>query len=246
MYLINIFALGLAAGIAGTAGGGLIAVFTHRKLKLPLSSLLGFAAGIMLAVVFKELIPHAIEDGGLVLASFGIMLGVLVMMGLDNFLPHKEISDENLSSQVSLIRVGVLLGIGIALHNFPEGIAIGTSFARDPVLGITIAFVLTLHNIPEGMAMAIPLSAAEISPLKVLWYTVLAGVPMGFGSFIGGWIGMTSPVMLSIGLGFAGGAMLYITCHELIPGAQKRTEGHAATAGIAVGVILAIIILLSI
>ncbi len=243
MYILRVFALGLAAGIAGTAGGGLIAVFTHRKLKLPISSLLGFAAGIMLAVVFKELIPHAIEDGGLTLASLGIMLGVLVMMALDNFLPHKEISDENLSCQSSLIRVGVLLGVGIALHNFPEGIAIGTSFAREPVLGITIALILTLHNIPEGMAMAIPLSAAEISPLKVLWYTTLAGVPMGLGSLIGGWVGKTSPVMLSIGLGFAAGAMLYITCHELIPGAQKRTNGHAATAGLAVGVILAILIL---
>lgn len=240
---MNVLALGLVAGVLGTAGGGLVAILTHKKAKLPLSSLLGFAAGIMLAVIFDELIFHAIEDGGLLLASLGIMSGVLVMMALDNFLPHKEISNDNVTQEASFVRVGILLGMGIALHNFPEGIAIGASFARDPSMGIAIAFVLALHNIPEGMAMAIPLSAGEVSSWKTLGYTALAGLPMGLGSLIGGWIGKTSPVMLSVGLGFAGGAMLYITCHELIPGAQKRCSGHAATASIAVGVIVALILL---
>ncbi len=243
MYIWRVFGLGLASGIAGTAGGGLIAVITHKKVKLPLSILLGFASGIMLAVIFEELIPHAIEDGGIALATAGVMIGIAVMIALDNYLPHREISDEDTSYQASLLRVGFLLGIGIALHNFPEGIAIGTSYARDPVLGLGIALVLVLHNIPEGLAMAIPLSAADVSPLKILGYTALAGVPMGLGALIGGWIGKVSPVMLSLGLGFAGGSMLYITCHELIPGAQKRCKGYAATAGIGVGVITAIIIL---
>lgn len=243
MYLLNVFILGLVAGVLGTTGGGAIAVLTQKKMKLPLSSLLGFAAGIMLAVIFDELIPHAVEDGGLMIAFSGIMLGVLIMMALDNFLPHKEISNDDVRSNLPLIRIGVLLGAGIALHNFPEGIAIGISFARDASMGISIAVVLALHNIPEGMAMGIPLSAGNVSPWKVLWYTTLAGVPMGIGSFLGGLLGKTSPIMLSVGLGFAGGAMLYITCHELIPGAQKRCSGHAATAGIAVGVITALVLL---
>lgn len=244
MFLWHVLALGLVAGIVGTAGGGVISVFTHRKSRLPLSSLLGFAAGIMLAVIFEELIPHAIEDGTIWLASFGIMLGVAIMMALDNYLPHKEVTDEGPDNhKAALKRVGILLGVGIALHNFPEGVAVGASYAREPALGLTIALVLALHNIPEGMAMAIPLSASGTAPAKVIGATALAGVPMGIGSLVGGLVGRVSPSMLSIGLGFAGGAMLYITCHELIPGAQKRSKGYAATAGIALGVLVAMAIL---
>lgn len=243
MNLTNIFLIGLVAGVVGTGAGGIVAILTHRKTKLPFSTLLGLAAGIMLAVIFEELIAHAIEDGGLIVGTVGVMLGILIMMALDTFLPHKELSDDSGGHNVSLRRVGVLIGIGIAMHNFPEGVAIGASYAREPVIGLTLAIVLVLHNIPEGMAMAVPLAGGGVPSLKVLWFTALAGIPMGIGSLLGGLIGQTSPIMLGLGLGFAGGAMLYITCHELIPGAQKRAHGHAATVGIAVGAIVTLIFL---
>ncbi len=245
MDLIHVTILGLIAGVVGTGAGGLIAVLTHRRAKLPLGMLLGFSAGVMLAVVFHELIPEALEDGGFGPGMFGLIIGVLMMLSLDRLLPHIHLSANsgNTRHQNDLVRTGLLLGLGIALHNFPEGLAIGTSYAFDATVGYSIAAVLALHNLPEGMAMAIPLSAGNISSIKVWGYTLLAGVPMGLGALLGGWIGTISGTFLGVGLGFAAGAMLYIICHELIPGAQRSSRGYMATFGIVLGVLLGIALL---
>ncbi len=242
MNIMSVLLLGLAAGVLGTGGGGLIAVFTHQRVKLPLSGLLGLSAGVMLAVVFQELIPEAVEDGGLIPSIVGLLSGVIIMIIMDYLVPHEHLSNAG-EVQPTFVRAGLLLGLGIAFHNFPEGIAIGTSYAHNPELGYAIAVVLALHNLPEGIAMAIPLSAGHLSPLRVVLYTMAAGVPMGIGAFIGGWLGVISPLLLSVGLGFAAGAMLYITCHELVPGAQSRSRGYAATLGIVIGVIIGVILL---
>jgi len=242
--IMYVLLLGLAAGVLGTGGGGLIAAFTHRRVKLPLSGFLGLSAGVMLAVVFHELIPEALEDGGLAPSIIGLISGVLIMIVMDYLVPHEHLSNNSREKvQPTFVRAGLLLGLGIAFHNFPEGIAIGTSYAHDPELGYAIAVVLALHNLPEGIAMAIPLSAGHLPPWKVVLYTMLAGVPMGIGALIGGWIGVISPLLLSVGLGFAAGAMLYIICHELVPGAQRRSRGYGATLGIVIGVIIGVILL---
>ncbi len=245
MDLMHVTLLGLVAGVAGTGAGGLIAVVTQRRAKIPLGVMLGFSAGVMLAVIFHELIPEALEDGGFGPGMLGVVIGVLLMISLDRVLPHIHLTANvnNTRHENALVRSGLLLGLGIALHNFPEGLAIGTSYVFDPQVGFSIAVVLALHNLPEGLAMAIPLSAGNIPPLRVWGYTLLAGVPMGLGSLLGGWIGTISSTFLGVGLGFAAGAMLYIVCHELIPGAQKRSTGHMATFGIVVGVLLGIALL---
>ncbi len=241
MTLAHVALLGLLAGVVGTGTGGLIVAITHKRIRLPMSTLLGFSAGVMLAVVFHELIPEALEDGGFNVGMLGMVVGVSLMLLLDYALPHVHLMAEGRSN--SYVRTGILLGLGIALHNFPEGLAIGTSFAHDEFLGYTIALVLALHNLPEGMAMAIPLCVGKVSPMRVWGYTMLAGLPMGAGALMGGWMGSISPVFLGFGLGFAAGAMLYITCHELIPGAQSESRGYAATFGIVMGVVVGIAML---
>lgn len=241
MSLAHVALLGLLAGVLGTGSGGLIVVITHKRIKLPMSALLGFSAGVMLAVVFHELIPEALEDGGFSAGMLGMIVGVSLMLLFDYALPHVHLMADGRTN--SYVRTGILLGLGIALHNFPEGLAIGTSFAHDEFLGYTIAVVLALHNLPEGMAMAILLSVGNVPPLRVWGYTMLAGLPMGAGALLGGWMGSISPLFLGFGLGFAAGAMLYITCHELIPGAQSASRGYAATFGIVVGVIVGIAML---
>ncbi len=242
MQLGMVVLIGLVAGVLGTGGGGLVALLTHRRMKLPLSGLLGVSAGVMLAVVFSELIPEAIEEGGFAFGMGGLLLGVLLMLLLDFVLPHMHMSGST-DANSRFVRVGILMGLGIALHNFPEGLAIGTSLMHDPSLGMTLAVVIAMHNFPEGMAMAIPLSAGQLPALKVWGYTLLAGVPMGLGAFAGGVLGRISPNALALGLGFAAGAMLYITCDELIPGAHEHAEGHSATFGIVVGVLIGVAIL---
>ncbi|MFO8059350.1 MAG: ZIP family metal transporter [Bacillota bacterium] len=245
MDLLHITLVGLIAGVLGTGAGGLIAVFTHRRARMSLGGLLGFSAGVMLAVVFHELIPEALEGGGFGAGMAGVIFGALLMLSLDRILPHIHLSASagNSRRENDFIRSGLLLGLGIALHNFPEGLAIGTSYAYSAQVGLSIAAVLAVHNLPEGMAMAIPLSAGNVSSFKVWICTLAAGLPMGVGALLGGWIGTISGTFLGVGLGFAAGAMLYIVCHELIPGAQRRSQGYVATFGIVFGVLLGIALL---
>jgi ZIP family zinc transporter len=129
------------------------------------------------------------------------------------------------------------------MHNLPEGIAIGASYVASPALGFTLALTIALHNIPEGIAMACPLCAGGMRLRWILLYTAMAGLPMGLGAFIGASLGFISPLFLSLALGFAAGAMLYIIFGELIPGAQNSGNGHAGTFGAVFGTVAGILLL---
>lgn len=240
--ILHITMLGLLAGILGTGSGGLVALFLKRPGPGLLSFFLGFSGGIMLAIVLMDLVPEAVEAGNIYLAILGLLLGAVLILLLDLYLPHFhlfEASEEN----NSYIRTGILLGLGIALHNLPEGIAIGSGFIAAPTLGMTLAVTIALHNIPEGIAMAAPLSAGGLGIIRIVFFTILAGLPMGAGAFIGASIGSISPAVLSLALSFAGGAMLYIIFSELIPGSQELAKGHSGTFGAVFGTIVGIIVL---
>lgn len=195
----------------------------------------------MLAIVLMDLVPEAIETGNFSSALLGLLLGAALILILDLYLPHFHLFEG--TEENNFIRTGILLGLGIALHNLPEGIAIGSGYMAAPSLGTTLAITIALHNIPEGIAMAAPLSAGGLGISRVFIYTILAGLPMGAGAFIGAAIGSISPVVLSLSLCFAGGAMLYIIFNELIPGAQELAKGQSGTFGAVFGIIVGIIIL---
>jgi len=111
-------------------------------------------------------------------------------------------------------------------------------------LGVTLALVIALHNIPEGLAVATPLVMAKISKTRVLLMTAGAGLPMAVGAFLGGVIGNISLLLLAVSLGFAGGAMLYIVCDELIPDAYEEAKNtHWPIMGILLGVVMGIILI---
>ncbi|HKM17226.1 MAG TPA: ZIP family metal transporter, partial [Limnochordia bacterium] len=131
--------------------------------------------------------------------------------------------------------------IGIAVHNFPEGLAIGAGYAASETLGIGLAVVLALHDAPEGMAMAGPMKAAGLSPLRIVATCTLAGVPTGLGSLIGAYFGNVSELFLSVALGFAAGAMLYLVFDELLPIAQELDSEHSSTFGAIIGVVVGIL-----
>src|SRR5699024_5745954 len=133
---------------------------------------------VMLIAVFGELIPEALEIAGVVPTFMGIILGISLVLGMDLILPHNHFAGNN-DQNSRLIKTGIVLGIGIALHNIPEGVAIGVSFGADKRLGYTIALIMLIQNIPEGMAMAAPLHIGGVSRLKTLGITAISGVPMG-------------------------------------------------------------------
>lgn len=240
--IVSITIIGLLAGIVGTGSGGIIAFFLKRPGPGLLSFFLGFSGGIMLAIVLMDLVPEAIEAGNFSLAIIGLILGAILILLLDLRLPHFHLF-EGPEEANSYIRTGVLLGLGIALHNLPEGLAIGSGFVASPSLGISLALTIAIHNVPEGIAMACPLSVGGLKVSRVFLYVILAGLPMGIGAFIGASIGTISPAILSLSLSCAGGAMLYIIFNELIPGSQEMAKGQSGTIGAVFGTIVGILIL---
>lgn len=234
--------IGLAAGVIGTGSGAVIALFVKQPSKALLGFILGFAGGIMLAIVLIDLLPESIEAGGFVTAMVGLLIGSVFILFLDLKIPHFHFF-ETTEELARFIRTGTILGLGIAMHNLPEGIAIGASYVASPALGFTLALTIALHNIPEGIAMACPLCAGGMRLRWIVLYTAMAGLPMGLGAFIGSSLGSISPLVLSLSLGFAGGAMLYIIFGELIPGAQNSGGGHAGTFGAVFGTIAGILLL---
>ncbi len=233
--------IGLLSGIVGTGLGGLGIIGIRKVSPSRLSVILGISAGIMTSIIFLDLIPEAKEVGSIFSSILGILMGVALIGFLDLRFPHHHFSLTK-NGDVRYLKMGLLLGIGIALHNIPEGLAIGSGFIVSETMGIRLSVLMAAHNIPEGLAMATALGLAGIRGRNILLYTILAGVPMGIGAFIGAYIGTISNFALSVSLGFAAGAMLYIVFDELIPDAHVRVKGHQAIGGIIIGILLGLII----
>ena len=241
MGIWEIGLIGLLTGVLGTTIGGLSVLLWGKPKDKTLSAMLGFAGGIMMAIIFIELLPEAFEIGSFIPGFIGMLLGILLILSLDVILPHTHFFD---SSDVNsrFIKTGAVLTLGVALHNLPEGLAIGTGYIAGTELGLTLAFIMFIQNIPEGMALAAPLFAGGVSRKKIATITALAGLPMGIGAFIGAFIGNVSDVVLSMGLGFAAGAMLFIVFDEIIPSAHRLGKGHEPALGALFGVLVGIVI----
>ncbi len=243
-FLARVTLLGLFAGVIGTGGGGLIALSFRSFKKSTLSLVLGFSAGIMLVVIFMELLEEGFDIGGFGGTFLGLSIGIVVLYLLDIYFPHQHFSSKKEGGNSRFLKAGILLSIGIALHNIPEGLAIGAGYAAYEELGIGLAIIMAVQNIPEGIAMATTLSIAKVGKGRIFLATVLAGLPMGVGAWIGGYVGSIAPTFLSFALGFAAGAMLYIVCDELIPDAHEMAEkgSHTATMGIVGGVLIGLLL----
>jgi ZIP family zinc transporter len=204
-----------------------------------MSMVLGAAGGLMLAVVTFDLLPEAFDIGGVPLSIAGIAAGVLVTTLIDQYLPDFD----NISrGRGKYFKMGLLMALGLALHNFPEGLAIGSGFTAGSSLGVGLSIVIGMHDIPEGMAVAAPMSISGVNRWKVLIYTIATAIPTGVGTLIGVMLGEISPVFITICLSFAGGTMLYIVCGELIPKSRNLLENFTSTLGIIAGIIIGIVI----
>ena len=229
-FLLKVTSIGFLAGILGTGLGGAVTFLWRRPSDKAVSSLWGLAAGIMLAIVLIDLFPEATHYGNIVYTLVGGLGGILILKIISYYFQTRF--------REGYIQTGLLLGIGIALHNFPEGLAIGAGYVATADLGLGLAVVMALHNFPEGLSMATPLNIGGIEPQKILLYTALPGIPMGLGAFLGASLGTVSQFALAITLGLAGGGMLYITLFELIPGAYSFDYGLEASGGIILGIAL--------
>ncbi len=226
---------GFMVGIIGTGIGGFFSLFIKESNRV-LSFLLGLTGGFMLFIVTFHLLPEAFILGGLIVAIIGIALGILLVIIVEDIIQKR--------SENSFTKSAILLGISIAVHNFPEGLALGSSFLAISDFGSVLALAMLLHNIPEGISMAIPMKINRTNPIKIVLLTILTGIPTGIGTFIGAYMGMISNVFISLCLSFAGGTMLYIITDEIIPNAKTLHSGRASSLGIVLGFVIGLILYL--
>ena len=263
------------AGVAGTGLGGLIGALLQKDSNRTVSLLLSFAGGVMLSVVCFDLITESIETGvGVLTVIAAVAIGVLVIYLLNDIIdnhanrevPHVDENhpkthddlDElihsdhykqhkaNKDNKLSLFVAGLVMASAIALHNLPEGMTIGASYAsNDAVMGsaaLILAVLIGLHNIPEGMAVSVPLISGGMSKPRAVLLTALSGAPTILGALLGFAIGEIGPLGLALSLGFASGAMLYVVFGEILPQAiimyRSKLPAFSAILGMLAGLFI--------
>ena len=263
------------AGVVGTGLGGLIGAMLQKDSNRMVSLLLSFAGGVMLSVVCFDLVVESIDTGaGLFPVILSIALGFIVTYLLNHLIdrtadpevPHIDANhpktaddlDELIhfdhleqhyakhDSKFSLFVAGIVMACAIALHNVPEGMTIGASYAsNNGVMGsaaLILAVLIGLHNIPEGMAVSVPLISGGMKKYKAVLLTAASGVPTVLGALLGYLLGEIGPLGLTISLGFASGAMLYVVFGEILPQSylmyHSKLPAFSAVVGILVGMLI--------
>lgn len=228
---------GLFWGMFGTTFGGILGATFKVKSNKIISFILEFAAGLMTSIICFELIPESLNYGNITACLFGVLFGILGMIFCDNIM-KKNSSLKNKNN--SLLKTGFIILIGLTVHNFPEGLAIGSGFEASNSLGLSLAIAIAIHDIPEGISIALPLKEGGMTIFKVILLTSLSGITTGIGAWIGAIIGTVSPAFISASLAFAAGAMLYIVSCELIPESKSLYKGRFGSMGNILGFILGI------
>jgi ZIP family zinc transporter len=237
--------LGGAAGFAATAIGALPALALRAIPQKLEDSMLGMAAGMMLAASAFSLLLPGLEAGETLLDAkfaaalvvvFGMALGVLLMLGLDEFTPHEHEKNGPCGPGHEHCGRVWLFVFAIALHNLPEGMAIGVSMSQgDLAVGLPLTSAIAIQDIPEGLAVALAMRGAGFTPGKAVLVAALSGLLEPVGAFLG--VGLSSGFALAypIGLGLAAGAMIFVVSHEVIPETHRNGHQTPATLGLMLG-----------
>jgi ZIP family zinc transporter len=244
--------LGGAAGFATTALGALPALVLRGLPQRLEDSLLGLAAGMMLAASAFSLLLPGLEAGTALLGSkalgagvvvVGMALGVLLMLGLDAFIPHEHEKSGPCGPGYERCSRIWLFVFAIAVHNLPEGMAIGVSFSQaDMSVGLPLTTAIALQDIPEGLAVALALRSAGFAPGFAVLVAIATGLLEPLGALLG--VGLSSGMALAypVGLGLAAGAMIFVVSHEVIPETHRNGHQTPATLGLMAGFALMMVL----
>jgi len=244
MDILTPILLSFLAGSA-TGVGGLLVVLLGRVDERLVGFLMGFAGGVMLVVSFVNLYAEALGVVGLLEVAVAFGVGALFMMAVDLSLPHVEFGLwEDEVKDRRLFNSGVVIAVGMSLHNLPEGVAVSAGFTHLPELGILVAVMICLHNIPEGIATVTPLIQSGVRRQRALGLAMLSGMVEPLGALIGFAViqGLGGGDVVGYGLGFAAGVMIYVTVDELIPVAHEYCSldhKHIVSTGVVVGTLFA-------
>jgi ZIP family zinc transporter len=230
---------GTLSGIIGTAAGGFLAFFIPERNKKAVSFILEYSGGLMTAVVCFDLLPSSFSFASLPIVIIGMLCGVGLMLLSESVI---DAGSRKLGKYSTIRSTGLAIAVGVALHNFPEGLAVGSGLEADVSLGLSLALAIMLHDVPEGISISVPLTAGGTSRLKALLLTLASGLPMGVGALFGAWVGRLSTVFIAMCLSVAGGAMLYVIFADMIPESKRTYSGRFGSIGSILGIVSGIIV----
>jgi ZIP family zinc transporter len=234
--ILSVLLLSLLAGL-GTGLGGLIAVLRKPGEK-SFGFLMGFAAGVMITLSFLELVAEAWQLSNYLVATIGFAVGAFLMLVIDVMTPHIRFGEEEKDSLDSkLLKTGMLVAIGISIHNIPEGIAVGAGYMHMPEFGLFIALAIALHNVPEGIATALPLCRGGVCRWDAFRIAFLSGLVEPLGALLAALFLTSFQDLIPAALAFAGGVMVFLTLDELVPTAREHGHQHFTAIGIILGAI---------
>lgn len=249
--------LGLIIPFLGTTlGSGLVFLMKDKLNKKVEKLLLGFASGVMIAASIWSLIIPSIdmaEKQGIIAwipAAIGFLIGIVFLLTLDSLIPHVHLGSEKPEGVKSKLKKTTMMVLAVTLHNLPEGMAVGVTFAGFLLgnTGITItgaialAIGIAIQNIPEGAIISMPLKSEGMSKPKAFLYGVLSGIVEPIGAILTILlINVLTPILPYL-LSFAAGAMIYVVVEELIPESQAGEHSNIGTIGVAIGFVIMMIL----
>lgn len=249
--------IGLMIPFLGTALGASMVFLMKNKMNKSLEKmLLGFASGVMIAASIWSLLIPAIEMSeeqekiAWVPASIGFLLGILFLLVLDSLIPHLHLESDKPEGIKTKLKKTTMLVFAVTLHNIPEGMAVGVTFAgalignsKITMAGaFTLALGIAIQNFPEGAIISMPLKGEGVSKIKAFIYGVLSGIVEPIGAVIT--ILLTNSIIevLPYLLSFAAGAMIYVVVEELIPESQAGEHSNIGTIGVSIGFVIMMIL----
>ncbi|MCX7089586.1 MAG: ZIP family metal transporter [Methylococcales bacterium] len=247
VVVIGFFA-SILAGLA-TGVGALPALFLKNISNNVFNSMLGAAAGVMLAATAFSLLVPGIAYGnvvwpgnGIYVVSLGMLFGALFLHYADRQLPHVHFDSVSDTQLNSLKKIWLFI-IAITIHNFPEGMSVGVSFGSGELKnGIVLAIAIALQNIPEGLAVALPLVGLGYNKWKAVGIATLTGLVEPVGGLLGITMVTVFEPILPIAMGFAAGAMLFVISEEIIPETHSNGRSRYATFALMMGFIIMMVL----
>lgn len=242
--------LTLLAGLSTTIGSAVAIIYREPGPRFMAFSL-GFTAGVMILVSFSELIPQGVLAIGFTKAHIGFFIGIVILFLVDMFFPHSYIMEapegastpegqSDSDNTAKLRKAAILVAVGVAIHNFPEGMVTFAGALKDVDLGVALAVAVAIHNIPEGIAVAVPIYAVTKNAKKAFGWSFLSGISEPIGALLAAAVLMPflSDATLGWALSIVAGFMVFISLDELLPVANSYMEEHVAIAGVIAGMII--------
>ena len=235
--MFQAFTASLIAGLATGLGAVMLLAFKRIPMRV-FDTMIGFASGVMAAASIFGLIIPGVAAGGLWRVIGGFLAGALIVFAFDMHLPElfRKAGRPPLSR---FVHQGLLMAGTIALHNIPEGFAVGAGYASGrPGLGLFLALAIGLQNIPEGTAVAAPLIAGGVRRRRSVLLATLSGLMEPIAAVAGFALVRYVGSLLPAALGFAAGAMLYAVSHDLLPESHSHGYETWATWSFLIGFLL--------